>query len=170
MNEQDYADVIKSLTMPRHMAEELAQNSLKSKRPRKRLFCYSKLAAAGIVILIITAVGTTSHAAYNLYQTKNLDVFFASDISREQIDAIGEEITLIEGVYTVRYVSSDEAWSVFKENYLTAEQASCFTENPLQNSDSYRVVVKLDADAGEIIKQISQIAGVRHVTDLRNAK
>ncbi len=170
MNEQTYADVIKSLTMPHQMAEELVKNSLKSKHTKKLLFRYSKLVAAGIMLLIVTAVGTTSHAAYNLYQIKNLDVFFASGVSCEQMDAIGEEITSIKGVYSVRFVSSDEAWNVFKETYLTDELASQFTENPLKDSYSYRVVVRLDADAGEVINQISQIAGVRHVTDLRNAK
>lgn len=170
MNEKTYVDAVKSLTMPHDMAEELVENSLKSKHTGKLLFRYSRLAAAVIAILVLTAVGTTSHAAYQLYQAKNLDVFFASDVSREQIDAIGEEIALMEGVYSVRFVSADEAWSTFKNAFLTDELASEFKENPLKDSYSYRVTVRLDADAGEIIRQISQLEGVRHVTDLRNAK
>lgn len=168
-NEKAFTDTVKSLTMPPQMAKSLTENCMSSKHTGNLLLRYSRLIAAGIMALLLTAVGTTSYAAYDLYQVKNLDVFFYSDVSQKQIDAIGEELANMEGIYSVRFVSSDEAWTIFQREYLTDELARQFTENPLADSYSYRVIVKLNADAGEIIQQISQLEGVRHVTDLKNS-
>lgn len=168
-NEKAFINTIKNLTMPPQMAKNLTENCISSTHTGNLLFRYSKLAAAIIAALLLTAVGTTSYAAYDLYQIKNLDVFFYSDISQKQIDVIGEEITNMEGVYSVRFVSADEAWVTFHREYLIEELAEQFTENPLADSYSYRVVVKLNADTGEVMQHISQLEGVRLVTDLKNS-
>lgn len=168
-NDKAFTDTIESLTMPKQMAENLTENCMKSKHTGNFLFRYSKLTAAAIIALLLTVVSTTSYAAYDLYQIKNLDVFFDSNISQEQINIIGKEIEGIDGVYQIRFVSADEAWTTFQREYLTDELAAQFTENPLADSYSYRVIVKLNADAGEIIQQISQLDGVRHVTNLKNS-
>ncbi len=169
-NEKAFIDTIQNLTMPEQMAETLAKNCINSKHTGNFLFRYSKLAVAAIMVLLLTAVGTTSHAAYQLYQIKNVNVFFDSDITKERLNAIGEELNSMEGVYSVRFVSSDEAWNTFCRNYLTDDLAAQFTENPLADSFSYHVIIELGADDEKIAEQISKLEGVRHVSNLKEQK
>ena len=168
--EQDFNHAVTGITMPDQMADELLTNCLQTKHTKNIRFRHSRLIAAALAVVISTAVSTTSYAAYNLYQTKNLMVFFDYGISQEQIDAIGKELSGISGLYSLRFKSGDDAWADFQRQYLTEDIAAQFTENPLKDSSSYCVTVKLDADTKAIREQIEQLDGVRLVNDLNELK
>lgn len=168
--EKDLNQAVTGITMPERMADELLTDCLHAKHTKNFRFRYSKLIAAALAVIISTAVSTTSYAAYNLYQIKNLMVFFDYGITQEQIDAIGQELSGISGLYALRFKSGDEAWMEFQRQYLTEDTASQFMENPLKDSSSYCVTVKLDADTKALREQIEQIDGVRLVNDLNELK
>jgi Cell division protein len=170
ISEKDLNHAVTGITMPEQMADALLADCLHAKHTRNFLFRYSRLIAAALAVIIFTAVGTTSYAAYNLYQTKNLMVFFDYGISQEQIDAIGQELSAISGLYSLWFKSGDDAWIDFQQQYLTEDIAAQFTENPLKDSSSYCVTVKLNADTNTLREQIEQIDGVRLVNDLNELK
>ena len=66
----------------------------------------------------------------------SVTVFFDEGISDERIQQIGDEIQKRPEVSKINFISADEAWDSFKEEYL-GEYADGFTENPLENSASY---------------------------------
>lgn len=104
---------------------------------------------------------------------KNLKVFFEAGITQERIDAIGQELNSIPGIYSVRFVSADEAWSDFQKNFFSDMEedfAASFTENPLKDSFNYDVIVELKADTNAVRDQIAALDGVRHITDLKEEK
>lgn len=71
----------------------------------------------------------------------SVTIFFDEDISEERVAEIG---SLVEGrteVDHIRYVSADEAWESFREEYL-GEYADGFTENPLEDSDNYEIFLR----------------------------
>lgn len=165
MNEKDMIQLKQSITMPADMADTLLKNCT-SHTKHRHYGRYSKLCAVLVSLLLITAVGSTSMAAYNVYQEKQLAIFMDSDLTQEEITAIGEELARIPGLSPCRYVSGDEAWEEFSEKYL-GSLADSFETNPLANSFNYQVSIRLDADTQAVREQISQIDGVRLITTIR---
>lgn len=166
-------ETIETITMPGKMQDRLLDNCLNTRHSGNILFRYSRLAAAAVMAVILTVVGSTSYAAYDLYQVKNLKVFFETGISQEKIDAIGDELNNIPGIYSVRFVSADEAWSDFQRSFFSdmdEDIAAAFTENPLKDSFNYDVIVELKADTKAVRSQIAALDGVRRVTDLKEEK
>lgn len=79
-----------------------------------------------------------------------ITVFFNEDATDEQKKDIGEELKNHEGVSKVKYVSADEAWKEFQDQYFgdNPELAEGFKDdNPLATSDNYEVYMEtLDKD------------------------
>lgn len=125
-----------------------------------------------IAAFAIMLTGSTSYAAYNVYQEKNLAVFMDASLSQSEIDRIGEELKQISGITSCHFVSGDEAWKEFRENYLDDldDIANAFTENPLKDSFNYRLSVRLNADTQAIRDEISRIDGVRLIQNLSELK
>ena len=170
MKETNWIDTVKAITMPTQMKEELIHNSLERKYSKKPLFCYSKLIIAAAAIALLVTISIPSYAAYDLYHTKNIQVFFETEISQEQIDAIGEELKTMEGIYAVKFISAEEAWESFATEYLTEELKAAFPENPLADSFNYQVTISLNANTKKVREQINRLEGVRHTSNLYELK
>lgn len=172
MKETRLTQIVKNISMPTQMADELLKNCTNQKPAGSALLMRSRLIAAAIAIILLAGISTTSYAAYNLYQIKNVDVFFETDISNELLMDIGEKLSAMDGIYSVRYVSADEAWENFKLVYFDDDPglAEQFTENPLKDSSSYRVTIKLEADTDEVRDLIGQLDGVRKVSNLYESR
>ena len=66
----------------------------------------------------------------------SVTVFFDEGISDDRIQQIGDEIQKRPEVSKINFISADEAWDSFKEEYL-GEYADGFTENPLDNGNLF---------------------------------
>lgn len=83
-----------------------------------------------------------------------ITVFFDEDATQEQKDEIGEQLRNREGVADVVYVSADEAWEEFQQQYFgdNPELAEGFADdNPLATSDNYEVYMETTDDDENII-------------------
>lgn len=167
MNEKDMIQIKESITMPSEMSHTLLENCSTSRRRHNRYSRYSKICAVFAAVFCITAIGSTSLAAYNVYQEKQLAIFMASDLTQEEKAALGDRLTQMPEISSCRYISGDEAWEAFKASYLSDDIASAFPENPLKDSDNYQVSVRLGADTQAIRNEISLIDGVRKITTIR---
>ena len=157
---------IQEITMPKQMKESLINGCQSRRHTDNFWFRNSRTAAAVLTAAVIALTASMpAYAAYDLYQTKNLAVFFDYDIEREQIDELGEALSTMDGIISVRFVSADDAWKDFAENYLTEELAASFDTNPLADSANYEVTVGLGADTQAVREQILQLAGVRRLAD-----
>lgn len=167
MNEKDIIRMKEFIIMPSEMADTLLQNCSRSHRRHYRYSRYSKICAALAAAFCITAAGSTSYAAYNAYQEKQLAIFMDSDMTQEEKAALGDRLAQMPKISSCRYISGDEAWEEFKTSYLSDDIASAFAENPLKDSDNYQVSVRLGADTQAIRDEISRIDGVRKITTIR---
>lgn len=170
MDDKKWIQALQKIKLPEDKKEELTERCMKKQHCSNIVLRYSGWIAACACLVISMAVGLPTYAAYHLYQIKNMDVFFDSAVTQEQIDEIGETLAQMDGIYSVRFVSGDEAWDTFQNKYFVGEFSSLahmFEGNPLENSSSYRVTVKLDADEEKVREEIGAIEGVRMVTDLR---
>jgi cell division transport system permease protein len=89
----------------------------------------------GLFYSILTNVSSIVKTAQ---EGVSVTVFFDEGTSDERIQQIGEEIEKRTEVSKIVFVSADEAWESFKEEYL-GEYADGFTENPLENSANYQI-------------------------------
>lgn len=170
MNKNDLTQMKNAICMPSELADTLLQGCALPRRKRPVYSRCSRLALTLTAAFAILITGSTSHAAYNIYQEKNVAVFMDNNLSQPQIDRIGEQLSQIDGVSSCRFISADEAWANFKAEYLNRESAAAFSENPLKDSFNYRLSIRLNADTRTVRNQIRQIDGVRLVQDLSELK
>lgn len=169
MNEKDLMQMKESITMPPEMADALLQNCTRSRQKHYRYSRYSRICAVLAAIFCIGAVSSTSLAAYNVYQEKQLAIFMDYDLTQEEIADLGKELSRISDIASCHYISGDEAWGEFKAAFFddTPELADSFAQNPLGDSFNYRVSIRMGADTQAVRDQISQIEGVRLITTIR---
>ncbi|MCQ2520858.1 MAG: permease-like cell division protein FtsX [Lachnospiraceae bacterium] len=99
----------------------------------------------------------------NVQEGVSFTVFFEDDITDEEKYAIGESLqNRKEDVASCVYISPEQAWDGFKEQYL-GEYADGFTENPLESSDNYEVYLYDISKQQEIIDYVETLPGVEKV-------
>ncbi|MGN0247393.1 MAG: permease-like cell division protein FtsX [Lachnospiraceae bacterium] len=89
-------------------------------------------------------------------------VFFDEGISEERIAQIGNEISQRSEVDHINYISADEAWNSFKDEYL-GEYADGFTENPLADSANYEIYIKDVSMQANLVSYLENVEGIRMV-------
>ncbi len=89
-------------------------------------------------------------------------VFFDEGLSDEEKQHIGESILERKEVEKINFVSADEAWESFRDEYL-GEYADGFTENPLEDSENYEVYMKDISLQSSLVTYLNTIPGVRQV-------
>ncbi|HIY62116.1 MAG TPA: permease-like cell division protein FtsX [Candidatus Mediterraneibacter stercoripullorum] len=95
-----------------------------------------------------------------------ITVFFDEDATDEQKEEIGDQLRKQEGVKDVVYVSADQAWEEFQEQYFgdNPELAEGFADdNPLATSDNYEVYMET------MNEDQSLVARSRSLSETQNA-
>ena len=101
-------------------------------------------------------------------------VFFQEGISDLQIEAIGQEIRQRAEVSKCEFLSAEEAWAEFKEEYFqgSEEAAAGFADdNPLVNSASYAIYmndVSMQPVLVDYLKGLEGVRDVRHSATVAN--
>ena len=89
-------------------------------------------------------------------------VFFDDGIEDSRIQQIGELILRRTEVSDVNFVSAEQAWESFKEEYL-GDYADGFTENPLADSANYEVYLNDVSMQSALVTYLESLDGVRLV-------
>lgn len=95
-----------------------------------------------------------------------ITVLFDEDITQAQVQKIGQELEGCDGVLEIKYVSADEAWDSFKDDYFgeAKELADGFKDdNPLSGSDNYEVYMDDVAKQKDVVSFAEKLEGVRKV-------
>ena len=88
------------------------------------------------------------------------------DSTQEQKDKIGEQLLDKEGVLDVNYISAEDAWEKFRDDYFgeSKDAAEGFkNDNPLANSDSFEVLMEDVEKQKEVVAFAESLEGVRKV-------
>ena len=78
------------------------------------------------------------HIVKNAEEGVSVWVFFDEGIEDIRIQQIGDMIAKRPEVAKMEFISAQEAWESFRDEYL-GEYGDGFTENPLENSANYQV-------------------------------
>ena len=95
-----------------------------------------------------------------------ITVFFDEEATDAQIKKIGDELKSQEGVLKVNFVSADEAWDSFKDEYFgdAKELADGFKDdNPLSGSDNYEVYMSDVSKQKDVVSYAEKLDGVSKV-------
>lgn len=153
---------------------------------RNKMFSIASIATMSACIflfgLFFSIVLNLQHFVKMAEEGVAITVFFDEDATESQIEDIGDELRSREDVLKVEYVSEDDAWDSFKEEYFgdNPELAEGFRDdNPLAGSSSYAVYMKpqednssknmisksksLSATQKELVKFAQGLDGVRKV-------
>ena len=100
-------------------------------------------------------------------------VYFDEGAKQEQIDDIAAKIRKMTEVDHADYISADQAWEEFRDDYLGGDEnlAEGFRDqdNPLANSASYQVYLKNVEDQDKVVAEIEKMDGVRDVSQSQSA-
>lgn len=95
-----------------------------------------------------------------------ITVFFDEEATGAQIKKIGDELKSQNGVLKVNFVSADEAWDSFKDEYFgdAKELADGFKDdNPLSGSDNYEVYMSDVSKQKDVVSYAEKLDGVSKV-------
>lgn len=92
----------------------------------------------------------------------SVTVFFEEGIEDTRIQEIGELIQKRPEVSEIHFVSAEEAWETFSEQYL-GEYKDGFTENPLEDSANYQIYLNDVSMQSALVTYLESLDGVRQV-------
>lgn len=102
------------------------------------------------------------HVVQTVEEGVSVTVFFEPGTSEERIRQMKVEIEEREEVSDVTFISAEEAWDSFKDEYL-GEYTDGFTENPLEGMDNLEINLKDVSRQGELISFLETMPEVREM-------
>lgn len=90
-------------------------------------------------------------------------VFFDETLGDEEIQSIGSEISARSEVSEVKFVSSDDAWASFKDEYLGEYADGYEGDNPLEGSENFEIYLNDVSKQPELVAWLQSIPGIREV-------
>ena len=137
---------------------------------RNKMFSLASVATMAACIfvfgLFFSIIMNFQYIVHKAEEGVAITVFFNDDATQEQIDNIGTQLKKQDGVKEIKYVSADEAWETFKDQYFgeSSDLAEGFkNDNPLAGSDNYEVYMTDVASQKKPVSFAESLDGVRKV-------
>ena len=140
---------------------------------RNKLFSVASIATMGACIflfgLVFSIIVNFRYIVKNVEEGVSMTVMFEDGVDQATMDAIGKQIeSRTDLVREVRYVSADQAWEEFAQDYFPEDQQNLKSgfkdnDNPLLYSASYEVYARSVEVQNQLREYIQQMDGVRVV-------
>ena len=140
---------------------------------RNKLFSIASIATMGACIflfgLVFAIIVNFRYMVRNVEEGVSMTVMFEDGADQATIDAIGKQIaSRTDYVNDIRYISADQAWEEFAEDYFPDGQEELKSgfkdnDNPLLYSASYEVYAKNVEVQDDLADYIRGLDGVRQV-------
>ena len=137
---------------------------------RNKMFSMASIATMAACIflfgLFYSIVVNFSHIVEKVEEGVAITVLFDEGLTQAAKDKIGDQLENADGVLSVNYVSAEEAWESFKDDYFgdSKDLADGFkTDNPLGNSDNFEVYMSDVSKQKSVVEFAQGLEGVRKV-------
>ena len=137
---------------------------------KHKLFTLASIGTMAACIFLFcvfySIVVNVQYMVKSMENTVGVTVFFDEGLSEEEIKSIGDVIAARQEVAGMNYISAEEAWDNYKQEYFAdmPELAEGFAQdNPLANSASYEIYLKDIGNQQEFVDYLKSITGVRKV-------
>ena len=144
------------------------------------MFSLASIATMGACIflfgLFFALIINFTYILKNVETNVGITVFFNEGLDQASIDTIGQEIRNRTDIVTeCNYVSADEAWETYAEQYFegnteAAEGFKANKDNPLANSAHYEVYVNEIEQQSQLVDYIKGLDHVREVKQSEEAE
>ena len=133
---------------------------------RNKLFSLASIATIAACLFLFgifyAVLANFQHIVKNAEEGVSVWVFFDEGIEDIRIQQIGDMIAKRPEVAKMEFISAQEAWEGFRDEYL-GEYGDGFTENPLENSANYQVYLNDVSMQSALVTYLESIDGVRMV-------
>ncbi|MCR5735691.1 MAG: permease-like cell division protein FtsX [Lachnospiraceae bacterium] len=109
--------------------------------------------------IVVNVQYTVKEAETNVAVT----VFFDEGITDERIQEIGNEIQKRPEVSSVVFVSAEEAWNSFKDDYLGEYADGYEGDNPLEGSENYEIYMNDVSKQHSLVAYLETVDGIREI-------
>lgn len=136
---------------------------------RNKWFSLASLATISACLFLLglfyAVLVNFDYIVHNAEQGVSVTVFFQEGTTEEQILEIGTRIEARDEVARVEYMSAEEAWEYYKENFIPEEYRDGFPEgdNPLANSSSFEIYMTDIERQGELVTYLESVPEIRTV-------
>lgn len=137
---------------------------------RNKLFSLASVATMAACIfvfgLFFAIVMNFNYMVQKAEEGVAITVFFKEGTAQEQIDAIGADLKGQQGVLRVEYVSAEDAWAEFQDDYFAGNEdaAEGFADdNPLINSKHLEIYTHNQDELDIIVDYLQNIDFVGNV-------
>lgn len=125
------------------------------------------MAACVFLFCLLYAVAANlTHMTYRMESMVGITVFFDEGMKEDDILTLGQLISDREEVATMTYISAEEAWEKFKEEYFADNPglADGFAgDNPLADSASFEIYLHRVEEQPAFVTFLEGLDGVRRV-------
>ncbi|MDD5944540.1 MAG: permease-like cell division protein FtsX [Clostridia bacterium] len=134
---------------------------------RNRLMSIASIGTVAACIFIIAisycALTNVNYMLQQIEESIGIAIFLDDGLNSEKILEINDELTDIDHVESVSYISPDDALKDLKESWDAEEILAGFdeTNNPL--SSSFEILLDDISYQSEVVSKIEQIDGVRNI-------
>lgn len=133
---------------------------------RNKLFSLASIATIAACLflfgLFYSIVTNFQNMVHNVEKGVCVTVFFDEGLEESRIQEIGELISKRTEVSKVVYISEEEAWDSFKQDYL-GEYADGFKENPLVGSSNYQIYLNDVSMQESLVTYLESVPGIRKI-------
>ena len=133
---------------------------------RNKLFSLASIATIAACLFLFgifyAIVANFQHIVKNAEEGVSVWVFFDEGLEDVRIQQIGDMIARRPEVAKMDFISAEEAWAGFRDEYL-GEYGDGFTENPLENSANYQVYLNDVSMQSALVTYLESLDGVRMV-------
>lgn len=137
---------------------------------RNKMFSVASIATMAACIFMFgifySIVTNFQHVVKNVESEVAITVFFDEGLPQENIDLIGTQIAARDDIAEYIYMSADDAWENYKEEYFDGDEeaaAGFEQDNPLENSANYQIYMKDIEGQEDLVAYLESLDGVREV-------
>ncbi len=133
---------------------------------RNKLFSLASIATIGACLFLFGIFYAVLFNFQNIVRTAqegvSVTIFFEKYTTDARMQEIGDQISKMDEVSKIVFVSADEAWEGFRDEYL-GEYADGYTDNPLIDSANYQIYLSDVSMQPALVTYLESIEEVRKV-------
>ena len=125
-----------------------------------------------LLCMFFCIVKNLDYVVKNAESNVGITVLFRETLTEEEIRKIGEEIAARPEIREITFISADEAWETFKNEYFAGKEelaAGFEQDNPLAGSASYNILLNEISQQDGFVQWLNSLDGVRQVNYSRSA-
>lgn len=134
---------------------------------RNKVFSLATIATVGACVFLFSmfysVIVNFQHIVMKAQSGVAVTVFFDDDISDERIREIGNIISERAEVSNMEFISAEEAWESFKDDYLGEYVDTFGDDNPLEDCASYEIYLNDVSMQPALVEYLQSVDGISKV-------